>query len=1082
MFDLTHDIKDAGLNLTQKREHSENITIYLADYFYSNKALVAKYIFIACDSQTFITSVYKNDELISNVVERLFFELQNDLSWNLYLVCVMEIEEYKKLSFEDILKFQNNKEYTRNIILPRERFQREIPVGRIVINDSENEIQSPIEDWVSILVPDGLEFCLNSYTTQQVNDYIKGRNVAANTYQYSNNSVQISSIQLINGLQLTDKYRPSCFGKTVLLPFKYVNLLTGPNGAGKTSILQAIESVLTGEVRIGNGILSTDDISSGIHLKYNDVDKIYPPNSNQEKKSRESSWYKNRESERTKPALNNAFHIYNHFSAEDTFLFSFDDEQPDYEMYFTKMLFGEEVKTAERTWIKYKYQFSDLLKNTKLHKEELKEQLEELNNIEKISKEELIQRMDVLGVKYNPAEPVSTWQKQVITIQSYCVAANDLPEIIGQNQIDQMLHAWEIRDKTTQEQLEKLQIQKNELQIELNEDKKALQELFESKNTISNQKSTHQYALNQLKILKILVDNIELLEELKQLYSQQLILSREVQNLQNFFLKYQFLHELTYSYVEISTFITELPSVLEEKRVLEDSLLNLHNQLNEMELQKNALENVVSNIRSYGKTYISIVKDFKACPLCGNQKITTDELRVFLNQKFQGKDDILHQLHLKKDEVTRKRSLLEKKEKNIREFESIKNSIDIAFNQCGSQKDMYGITDPLTRVKLELDKYDKTQQSLLLLKEKYGNILAHLQTISPELASSPQINDYPRLIEDIEASIPALPINQNSSIIERLNKLINYLNGENFLWETQLPVLEIKYKEKLSCIENLEKQLNNVANYISKIEVQVNQNNNEKVILNRIQQFFTNVLSLLKDNTQEIYRLQLFNQCSVLLDRFAFFLKSEENSSRITLMRKQQNDLDIEINRIETAYNKLCQLKPSCEYAQNFILHNITRISDIFGCLHIPKEFDSLIIHDGKIAGKRNGHIVYINMMSTGQKTAVALSVFLTLNAAMKTAPQFILIDEPVANIDDLNVLSLLDFLREMVIANNKQIFFTTASYNVRRLFRRKFSFLEDDFIELGFDRIANLKSTITIKQYTQSGLLSPEHKIAFSD
>lgn len=107
-------------------------------------------------------------------------------------------------------------------------------------------------------------------------------------------------------------------------------------------------------------------------------------------------------------------------------------------------------------------------------------------------------------------------------------------------------------------------------------------------------------------------------------------------------------------------------------------------------------------------------------------------------------------------------------------------------------------------------------------------------------------------------------------------------------------------------------------------------------------------------------------------------------------------------------------------------------------------------------------------------------TVFLTLNAAMKTAPQFILIDEPVANIDDLNILSLLDFFREMVISNNKQIFFTTANYNVRRLFRRKFSFLNENFIEFCLDRVSTLKTTITIKQYNQSMLLHPEEKIIF--
>ena len=1080
MFDLTSDIKSVGLNLNKRLEYAENVIIYFADYYHGD-VLVSKYIFVACDSNTFSSNIYRNDQL-SDVVEKLFFELQNDLSWNLYLVCVLETTEYKKLPPEDVLKFQDNKEYTRNLIITRENFKKEIPVGRILIDDSADDIENPFEDWETILAPSGLEFCLTPFSNQQINDYIKSSNLAVNTYQLNNNPAPISSIRIVNGLQLTDKYRPFCFGKEILLPFGYVNLLSGPNGTGKTSILQAIESVLTGEVRIGNNVSSPEDASTGINLTYNDTETIQPPVSNQEKKNRESNWYKNRDSERTKPALNNAFHIYNHFSAEDTFLFSFDDEQPDYEKYFTKMLFGEEVKAAERSWIKYKEQFCELSKNSDSQKKVLLEQLNALNSIEKVSQNELTQRMDVLGIKYNQADPVSAWQKLIITLHSHCTDANDLPEITDQNQLDHMFNVWEMQNRSTMEQLEELQTKRSALETRVNEDRKALQILLEEKNTINNQKSTHQYAYNQLKSLEIIKDNINVFEELKQFYSQQLILSQQLEKAQGFFSKYQFLQEVTYSYAEISTFTSQLSTLRKEKCILQDDLLRLQGQLKEMELQKNSLENVVSNIRSYGKTYIDIVKGFKGCPLCGNQDITAEEFRAFLNQEFQEKDDMLHRIHQEIENHTKKISLLEEQEKKFQQLEFIKNSIDTAFEQCDTEGCISKATDSLTKVKIILGDYNKAQDSLSFAQEKYTSLLSHIKIISPELASSLYVNDYTRLIIEVEGSIPSFVINEEPSMAERLYYLIKYLNEHNFIGKSQLPVLEEKCKGQLECIENLKKQLSDNANYISMNETLVNQNSNEKTTLNRLQHFFNNVVPLLKDNVQEISHVQLLNQCSALLDRVSYFLKSEENTPRIVLLEEQLTDLDRTIDRSKLAYEKLCQLRQSSEYAQKFIMHNIKHISEIFGSLHMPKEFDNLIIHEGKIAGQRNDHLVFINRMSTGQKTAVAISVFLTLNATMKTAPQFILIDEPVANIDDLNILSLLDFLREMVISNNKQIFFTTASYNVRRLFRRKFSFLENEFIELSFDRIANLRTTIIMKQYNQSGLLSPETKKSFSD
>ncbi|HZX20826.1 MAG TPA: ABC transporter ATP-binding protein, partial [Clostridia bacterium] len=111
---------------------------------------------------------------------------------------------------------------------------------------------------------------------------------------------------------------------------------------------------------------------------------------------------------------------------------------------------------------------------------------------------------------------------------------------------------------------------------------------------------------------------------------------------------------------------------------------------------------------------------------------------------------------------------------------------------------------------------------------------------------------------------------------------------------------------------------------------------------------------------------------------------------------------------------------------------------------------------------------VPVYLMSAGQRTAVVLSIFFRMHIGMKTAPGFILLDEPVSNIDDLNILGLLDFLKEMAMSNGIQIFFTTANYSVARLFKRKFSFLGDKFYEFKFTRYGNTKSKIQRCVYSE--------------
>ena len=97
------------------------------------------------------------------------------------------------------------------------------------------------------------------------------------------------------------------------------------------------------------------------------------------------------------------------------------------------------------------------------------------------------------------------------------------------------------------------------------------------------------------------------------------------------------------------------------------------------------------------------------------------------------------------------------------------------------------------------------------------------------------------------------------------------------------------------------------------------------------------------------------------------------------------------------------------------------------------------------------------------------------MNLTADYTPAFLLLDEPVANIDDLNVLALIDFLREFVITHHRQIVVTTANQNVAKLFRRKFSFLSEDYQELNFYREQELQLRIIKRNYSQQQTVKSE-------
>ena len=54
-------------------------------------------------------------------------------------------------------------------------------------------------------------------------------------------------------------------------------------------------------------------------------------------------------------------------------------------------------------------------------------------------------------------------------------------------------------------------------------------------------------------------------------------------------------------------------------------------------------------------------------------------------------------------------------------------------------------------------------------------------------------------------------------------------------------------------------------------------------------------------------------------------------------------------------------------------------------------------------------------------------------------------IDDHVAQVDDFNVLSFLDYMREIAASGDRQIFFATASKKLANIFEMKFKHLGDE-------------------------------------
>lgn len=119
------------------------------------------------------------------------------------------------------------------------------------------------------------------------------------------------------------------------------------------------------------------------------------------------------------------------------------------------------------------------------------------------------------------------------------------------------------------------------------------------------------------------------------------------------------------------------------------------------------------------------------------------------------------------------------------------------------------------------------------------------------------------------------------------------------------------------------------------------------------------------------------------------------------------------------------------------------QVSYIFARIHSPCEYELADFGGDSVLVTRDGKLPRgANQVSTGQRAALALSFFLSLNQSAESAPPIMLIDDPVAHVDDLNALSFFDYLRDLAVSERKQIFFATADTRVAALFQKKFEFL----------------------------------------
>lgn len=202
----------------------------------------------------------------------------------------------------------------------------------------------------------------------------------------------------------------------------------------------------------------------------------------------------------------------------------------------------------------------------------------------------------------------------------------------------------------------------------------------------------------------------------------------------------------------------------------------------------------------------------------------------------------------------------------------------------------------------------------------------------------------------------------------------------------------------------------------------------------------------------------LLDSANASAERFAKALESESSSRANEATAKEQlaqtekriAEHGAAEKRIQHAIGVLSALEKedSLLAATDAELLNVQMETDaVFRRIHSPHEYG--VRRDTQAPLYRldgANQAVTLRDVSTGQRAAFVLSVFLAMNAKLQTAPPVLLFDDPVAHIDDFNSLSFIDHLRDIALEGKRQIFYATADSRLAGLFEHKFSFMSDKF------------------------------------
>lgn len=967
-------------------------------------------------------------------LQKQYYGNAGPLQWNYYYAFISEPKQIKA-KIDKKKEIESDELYTRKLVLSPKELDEWLQRIQTLAKPSQTIVEKDLGSvWAKKLQNAKLDAVFSDvHITDGVRKYMNGAPIVTKVFKEKNGKGKGDDPEIlsIDHIKL-EKFRDYPLQRE--FDFKKVNLIKGVNGTGKTSLMESIELLLCGQ-----SFRNRDQVTSHFIIKAEINGRKTPlsfsPGNIKLFKSRDKSWYNSGDHKLNR--LPNGFNKYNFYNSDAAYLLSHESDQWDVKKAFEDIALGEDINRIEGRMINFRDSFNkQFLLYSKLVKELGKEKSKEEALLKELSTQNqdpeeffqlLIKETKKMGLK-NPAKYPSTskLEKDITTAKTYLQSVTDILSWTHANTFDSI--------------------------SKLHEDySKALKSILESEKLIQDNDNVIEDKTSELETLELISDT---LKDLSPYFTESRI--KELIGLEN---------KIITATSEVAT-IKKLQQIIEQVNLETLRALPANTRLkpysvklsNDVSKKENQIQGITSTIRSLtagmdqmdtliseikvkGRQYLKLNTEAIECPLCQTPYPYDQLLKLISQTKSTIKSTAILQTSQTELQIAQNDlKILKTHQKNFAKFrESISylpefHNTEVSINVL--VKTIYDLIASFPSKEESLKKFDESKKYFAkkgLKETEFSALLESLEDYDIKLIDSKDFlskekknrSQTENLKNDLK-QLATLSIKAKSDIKLQLAKL---------------NLLEKNRKELQPRIEKLENALRALSSFKEIFTIKGSDNIfSYEMAIKNLEQLLGQYKQAKQEKQEHQVRLKTANNRFEELSK-----KVAENAKLEKRALKAISDID-----------EIMKTDNKSEYLKKFIDVNKSEIVEIFKMIHTPQEFEDLGFGDEKeLLIKRTGasHPESLKEISAGQRAALALSVFSALNRKLKNGPQILMFDDPVVNVDDMNILSYLDYLREVSINGNRQIFFATANDNLAFLFTQKFSFLKDDFVPIELSR-----------------------------